>query len=206
MKILENLISETENESLLYDNTLTLENTVAGSRTLDIDNVTAILIAQNGSSTTFPTYTATGVGTIFIICNQSINLFEFASRTITAINIPTTNSYTEVHIARTHSLAGGEVSSTGKRTTAQSERTASGVVFEDVAGYEFEENNIQIPYITVEQYDIMKSINLSIPHFVKFEGEFARDDVVYCVISELTVQTIGLQAGYTMQINLQEAK
>ncbi len=206
MKILENLITDAENDPTIFDNTLLIENIVGGNRTLDIENATTIIVAQNGTVTTFPNYTAQNFGASFIICNQEINVFDFSARNIVAMNIPDTNAYTEIQAGVWHDLPGGEVSSTGKRTTAQSERTASGVVFEDVAGYEFEEYNVQIPYITIEQYDNIKNINLSVPYFIKFEGEFKRTDTVFCTISELTVQTIGLQAGYTLQLGLREAK
>ncbi len=210
MKILENLITAEQNDPLLFDNTLTLENIATGDYNLEIDNAESIALARNGTEDEVfqITFMGTNGGTIQRVyaANEGITIIDFDSmENIRQLRMLVATA-TEIQIGRWHYLSGGEVSSTGKRTTAQSERTASGVVFEDVAGYEYEEFNVQIPYITLETYNAFKNINLSVPHFVQFEGEFGRDDTVFCTIADLTVQMIGLQAGYTMQLSLREAK
>ncbi len=216
MRIFENLITPEQNEDpVLFDNTLTVEN-IADGITVFSENIPYqkdIVIVQNGTDVlrgSLGRLNADGTNALerLLILDEKFNILEFENFDgfFTFIDARTNNHITEIQIGRWHILSGGEVSSTGKRTTAKTFQTASGVVFQDISGYEYEEFNVQIPFLELDVYNEFKNIDLSVPHFVQWQGEFGRTDVVFCTISELTVQSIGLNAGYTMQLNLREAK
>lgn len=214
MRIFENLITQEQNDPLLFDNTLTIENIAIGKYNFELDDVDGMVLALNGTESTLFTIllgnTSGHIFTRYISLEsgiQSIDFINFLNDFSGVRELEfTTNNFTEIQIGKWHNLSGGEVSSTGKRTTAKTFQTASGVVFQDISGYEYEEFNVQIPFLELNVYNEFKNIDLSVPHFVQWQGEFGRTDVVFCTISELTVQSIGLNAGYTMQINLREAK
>ncbi len=211
MKILQNLIPYNRDDPL-FDGTLTKARATNVNITLDESvNIEGHVIALNDNRySIYSLRSSITTNQSFFYPFAKVSFVSFVQDQFVGVNLGsfTNSNIVEFQAGLVHDLPGGEVSSTSKHTTAQSVRTASGIVYEDVAGYEYETWDVQVPYISIETYNRFKLVNLSRPMFIKFEGEFGREDTVFATIStsDITVQTIGLKAGYSLQISLQEAK